>query len=277
MVVLRLKVGGLMIDIENNRIYNMDCFAGMKDMKRNSVDLIVTDPPYYIESLQSNQDLKNQTIRASSKNNIFQSQWDVYEDLFDYKHFTHRMLKEFKRILKPKGQVYIFCSYHHLDWMIKMIKDMGFRFYKPLVWYKPDTMGVFPNQYGCNYEPILWFRNDGNVGSVINNIGCGQRDVFVHNSTLISYRKECGFHPTPKPLKVIMALVKNSSNERDVVFDPFLGSGTTAVACKRLNRQYLGFEINKDYFSICEERLHQKPLFEFDKTEEDEKNEEKDC
>jgi len=154
----------------------------------------------------------------------------------------------------------MFFSYHHLGWVIPLIKELGFRFYKPLIWYKPDIMGVFPNQYGCNYEVVLWFRNDEKNGNVKLNIGCKQRDVFVKTSTHIKYRKECGFHPTPKPKEIIKALVGNGSDEGDIILDPFMGSGTTAVACKESERKYIGFEINPEYIKISDKRLAQKQL-----------------
>ena len=247
-------------ELELNKIYCMDCLEGMSKIQDNSIDLIVTDPPYYIEQLK--EDLKEKTLRSLSKNVIFCADWDSsFKDLDEYKWFMLRVLKEFKRILKSKGQVYMFFSYHHIHWFRQMIEEKGFRFYKYLIWYKPDTMWVFPNQYGCNYEIIMWFRNDERYGEVKLNIGCKQRDVFVCNSTNIKYRKECGFHPTPKPKEIIKSLIKNGSDDCDVVLDAFIGSGTTAVACKETNRKFIGFELNPEYIKIAEKRLQQEVLF----------------
>lgn len=247
-------------ELEINKIHCMDCLNGLKKLPDNSIDLIVTDPPYYIENLK--EDLKEQTIRRSSQNSIFHAEWDSsFEDLDAYQYFIAKLLKEFKRVLKPKGQIYMFFSYHHIHWAREMIEKKGFRFYKYLIWYKPDIMGVFPNQYGCNYEVMLWFRNDERYGEVKLNIGCKQRDVFTCNSTNIKYRKECGFHPTPKPKEIIKALVKNGSDEGDVVLDAFMGSGTTAVACKETNRRFIGFELNPGYIKIAEKRLSQEQLY----------------
>ena len=243
-----------------NKVYQMDCLKGMKDIDDNSVDLIVTDPPYYIENLK--EDMREQTIRQSSRNNIFFNKFDHFKDKNDYVVFIRGLLKEFMRILKPKAQVYMFFSYHHLDWGIQSIKNNGFKFYKPLIWYKPDTMGVFPNQYGCNYEPILWFRKEGDEGKVKLHIGCGQRDVFTVNSTLNTYRKECGYHPTPKPIKIIRQLILNGSDEGDLILDPFMGSGTTAVAAKQTNRNFLGFEKEGDYLKTTYRRLSQEGLMD---------------
>ena len=246
-------------EFELNKIYCMDCLDGLKKIPDSSVDLIVTDPPYFIENLRG--DLKDQTIRRSSQNSIFHADWDsCFEDLDAYQYFIAKLLKEFRRVLKPKGQVYMFFSYHHLHWAREMIEKKDFRFYKYLIWYKPDIMGVFPNQYGCNYEVVMWFRNDGRFGEVKLNIGCKQRDVFTCNSTNIKYRKECGFHPTPKPKELIKNYVKNGSDEGDIVLDAFMGSGTTAVACKETKRKFIGFELNPDYIKIAEKRLSQEQL-----------------
>lgn len=244
--------------IEKNKIYLMSCLEGMKHMRANSVDAVVTDPPYFIEALTK--DLNGSSIRRASKNGIFFAEWDYFEDVYEYKSFVYKVLKNLKRILKPKAQVYMFFSYHHLDWAITMIKELGFRYYKPLIWYKPDTMGVFPNQYGCNYEVILWFRKEGKTGDVKLNIGNSQRDVFHLNSTNIKYRKEAGFHPTAKPIKIVRQLVKNCTNENDLVLDPFMGSGTTAVACKEINRNFVGFEMDENYHKTCIKRLKQNTL-----------------
>ena len=248
-------------EFELNKIYCMDIFEGLKKIPKNSIDLIVTDPPYFIEGLKNlSEESRKLSIRRSSRNNVFNAEWDDFEDLDEYKYFVLKFLKEFKRILKGKGQVYIFFSYHHLDWIIRMIKRLGFRYYKPLIWYKPDTMGIYPNQYGCNYEVILWFRNDERYGKVKLNIGCSQRDVFVKTSTNIKYRKECGFHPTAKPVNIMRNFVKNGSDEGDIILDCFMGSGTTAVACKQTNRQFIGFEISSEYIKTIEKRLAQKQL-----------------
>lgn len=245
--------------IETNKVYNTECLEGMKLIQDETIDLVVTDPPYYIENLKA--DLKEQTIRGSSRNSIFCESWDSqWTSVDDFKAWMQKLLLELRRVLKPKAQVYMFMSYHHLDWCIKMIKELDFRFYKPLIWYKPDIMGVFPNQYGCNYEVILWFRKRGEGGRHKNHIGCSQRDVFVYNSTINSYRKECGYHPTCKPIDLVRRLVANGSDEGDLVLDPFMGSGTTAVACKQKGRRYLGFELDTEYFKTIEERLKQTTL-----------------
>lgn len=245
--------------LEINKIYNMDCLKGMKDIPDSSIDLIVTDPPYFIENLTDN--LKSQTIRKSSKNAIFFADWDSnFDGLEGYKAFMKDVLLEFKRIMKDKSQCYMFFSYHHVDWIITMIKELDFRYYKFLIWYKPDTMGVFPNQYGCNYELILWFRKKGKSGDVKNHIGVTQRDVFTYYSTANNERKDGGYHPTVKPRPLIRQLIKNSSDVGDLVFDAFMGSGTTAVASKQTGRNFIGFELNPAYIEIAEKRLKQEIL-----------------
>jgi len=247
------------IMIETNKIHNMDVFDGLKLIDDKSVDLIITDPPYYIENLKK--DLKDSTIRESRRNNIFFDEFDHFENLDAYKDFVIRFLAEYRRVLKPMGQIYMFFSYHHLDWGITMLKNNGFRFYKPLIWFKPDILGVFPNQYGCNYEVILWARTtEKKGGQWKNHIGCSQKDVFEINSTTISYRKECGFHPTPKPISLIRRFIENSSDPGDLILDGFMGSGTTAVASQQLNRKFIGFEINKEYIEISKKRLAQQNL-----------------
>jgi site-specific DNA-methyltransferase (adenine-specific) len=196
---------------------------------------------------------------------VFFSPFDHFESLNHYQAWNIQLLGEIKRILRPNGQVYMFGSYLHLDWMIAMIKTLGFRYYKPLIWYKPDICGLFPNQYGCNYEIIHWFRKKSPQKcpyKVTNHIGCSQKDVFTHNSTHINDRREGGFHPTVKPVNLCRRFIKNSTNEGDLVFDPFAGSGTTLVAAKQTRRRYLGCEINPEYVETIKRRLQQENLLQ---------------
>lgn len=243
----------------HNCIINADCLKGMSEIPDSSIDLIVTDPPYFIENLKEN--MKAETLRKSSKNNIFHAKWDSdFDGLEGYKEFMKKVLLQFKRVLKDKAQCYMFFSYHHIDWIITMIKELDFRYYKFLIWYKPDTMGVFPNQYGCNYELILWFRKKGDKGYFKNHIGVTQRDVFTFNSTLNTERKDSGYHPTAKPRALVRQLIKNASDEGDLILDAFMGSGTTAIACQQINRNFIGFELNPEYLKNAEKRLGQKNL-----------------
>lgn len=258
--------------VEINKISCEDCFTYLAKLDDNSIDLAILDPPYYIENMKKK--LADQSIRRSSRNSVFHAEWDFkFETLDNYKEWTRLLLIELQRVLKPKAQTYLFMSYHHLDWMITMVKEVGFRFYKPLIWYKPDVMGLFPNQYGCNYEPFLWFSKRGKEGKHKNHIGCAQRDVMMFYSTNIKYRKEADFHPTPKPVQLIRQLIKNSSDEGDVVLDCFMGSGTTAVASKNTGRQFLGCELNPEYVATCEKRLTQKNLNTLLEVEQDEHTE----
>lgn len=239
----------------NNQLITGDCIQEMQKIPSQSIDLVITDPPYFIENLKK--DLKSSSIRKSSRNSVFFNEFDHFENLEAFKNFMQKILISLRRIMKDKGQAYIFCSYNHVDWLIQMIKNLDFRFYKPLIWYKKDVMGLFPNQYGCSYEIILWFRKKGKDGIYKNHIGNSQRDVFEFYSTKQSYRKECGYHPTPKPVELMRRLIKNSSNPDDTVMDCFLGSGTTAVAAQQTNRRYIGIEINPEYIKIAEKRLKQ--------------------
>ena len=96
-------------ELQLNKIYCMDAIEGLKKLPDNSVDLIVTDPPYYIQNLK--EDLKSQTLRRSSKNSIFHADWDsIWEDVDEYKFFVSRFLKQFKRVLKGGGSV--ICFFH---------------------------------------------------------------------------------------------------------------------------------------------------------------------
>lgn len=240
---------------------NEDCLKAFETLPDKCFDLVVTDPPYYIEALA--EDLGGSTIRGSSKNAIFHADWDSsWSSLDAFKIWIKKVLVQLRRTMKNKAQCYMFMSYNHTGWLIAMIQELGFTFYKPLIWYKPDTMGIFPNQYGCNYETILWFRkNDGSDDGVYkNHIGNSQRDVFTFNSTNNSARKDAGYHPTAKPKQLIRQLILNGSDEGDLIFDPFGGSGTTAVAAKESGRHFFTVERDEGYFKTIKKRLEQENI-----------------
>lgn len=129
--------------------------------------------------------------------------------------------------------------------------------YDLLIWLKTNPMPLYNRHYLPDKEYIV-FITDKQVGPMIPNFNAA-RTVFQYPINLRDKRK--WGHPTIKPLPIIERLVENSSKEGDIVLDPFMGSGTTAVAAKSLGRHWLGFETNPDYCRVAEERLGELKLF----------------
>lgn len=223
--------------IELNKIYNEDCLEGMKRIPDKSVDLIVTDPPY-------------KTI-TGGKNNGKNSKRPKGILLENNGLFEHQKLSidawmgELFRVLKDDSQCYVFTNTLNLEDMLTKSREAGFKLHNLLVWEKNNNT---PSQwYMKNCEYVLFLRKG--KAKWINEIG-SSKTVHKFNSVLRGK-----IHPTEKPVELLELYVRNSSNEGDVVFDPFMGSGTTAIACMNTNRNYIGFELDETYFNLANERI----------------------
>lgn len=173
---------------------------------------------------------------------------------------SNDILKEFVRVMK-KGNIYIFCNKNQLRQYFDFFGDLGWNL-DLLVWNKTNCIPTINNTYLANLEYCVFARESGTplYGSYETKSKC-------YISSCNKKDKDLYLHPTIKPLQFIKNLIINSSQENQVVLDPFMGSGTTAVACKELSRQYIGFELNPKFYEIANDRLN-------DVTQADKKKEE---
>ena len=215
-----------------------DCSKLLKNIPDNSIDLIVTDPPYLIENkcggLYTKEDKK------------------YVKELEDIKNgFSEEILDELCRVMK-KINIYIWCSQKQLYKLIDYFVEKHKCNFNLITWHKTNPIPACGNKYLTDTEYCLFFREKG-----VKIYGNFDTKFTYYVTPLNSKDKKQYKHPTIKPLNIIKNLVINSSNEGDIVLDPFIGSGTTAIACKETNRHYIGFEINKNYFEIANKRLNE--------------------
>lgn len=207
----------------------MDCLEFMKQVPDKYFDLVLTDPPFGI-SFQSNHRTEEHKVIANDDN------------LGWFPDFA----KELDRITKDDAHLYLFCSHHFVEVFKTEIQKYR-RVKNILIWEKNNTgMGDLDGDYAPKYEMILFCSN----GDRKLNDG---RDPNIIKST----RTQNELHPTQKPVPLIEFLAKKSSKIGDIVFDPFMGSGTTAVACKGLGIDFVGCELEPDYVEIANKRLSQ--------------------
>lgn len=162
---------------------------------------------------------------------------------------SNEILREFVRVMK-KGNIYIFCNKNQLRQYFDFFGDLGWNL-DLLVWNKTNCIPTINNTYLANLEYCVFARESGAplYGSYETKSKC-------YTSSCNKKDKDLFLHPTIKPLPFIKNLIINSSQENQVVLDPFIGSGTTAVACKELNRKYIGFELNPKFYEIANDRLN---------------------
>jgi len=218
----------------------MDCIDGMKEMDDNSIDLIFTDPWYYPE---------NQKTKNAFQDDYF---WE----------FTEIWMRELLRIINGTGHIFISFSSQKMAKFEFLLSKLSVPLKSRIIWHYRNAGGrcADKGQFGKTYEMIYHFG----FGAFLNfpeKWGEERFDVWTIAIPQSNF-KDKKVHPFQKPKELLNRIVSIGSKEGNIVFDPFMGSGTTAVVCKELNRKYIGFEINKEYYNIANKRLEQERLID---------------
>jgi len=162
--------------------------------------------------------------------------------------FSKDVLDELCRVMK-KINIYIFCSQKQIIPLLDYFVTKRNCNYNLLTWHKTNPIPACGNKYLTDTEFILFFREKG-----VKIYGEYKTKFTYYLTPLNQKDKKLFNHPTVKPLEIIQNFIINSSLEGEIVLDPFMGSGTTAVACINTNRNYIGFEIDERYYKIAEKR-----------------------
>lgn len=226
-----------MIDLKQG-----DCLELMKSIPNESVDLIVTDPPYRLTPRGCTGTMGGYWKGEMAKKGIIFK--NNYISCSEY-------LPEFYRILKNGCILYLMCNNTNLQEMINVGVKNGFKFVKSLIWEKGNK--ICGKYYMNCFEYILLFRKGKD--RPINN--CGTPDILKVPIKKLKDENGKNLHDTEKPVALMEILVENSSFEGEIVLDPFMGIGGTGIACKKLNRNFIGIEIDEKYFNIAKDRIEE--------------------
>lgn len=210
-----------------NKVFNEDCFKGIKKIKDNSIDMLLTDISYGMD-FQSNH-RKEKHLKIQNDNNV---------------NWFPEWIKEIDRVSKDDAHLYIFCSHHKVDFFKSEIEK--FRKVKNiLIWEKNNIgMGDLFGDYAPKYEMVLFCSNGEKKLN-------GGRDANIIKAN----RTQNNLHATEKPVDLMEFFIQKSSNENDIILDTFAGSGSTLVAAKNTKRNFIGFEIEKKYYETINKRL----------------------
>lgn len=227
------------------KLYNDDCLAVFPSIPDNSIDLVLTDCPYKIVSggCRTNSNEPKGILNRCNKRTDWVS--DVRTGkLFQYNDIKFlEWLPEIYRVLKEKSHCYIMINSRNLAELQKQAEKVGFVFQNLLIWHKGN---VTPNRYYMQgFECILMLRKGR--AKTINNIGTSN---ILAIPNIIGNKQ----HPTEKPIELMQILIENSTQIGEIVLDPFMGCGSTGVACLNSGRSFIGIEIDKQYFDIAEKR-----------------------
>ena len=232
-----------------NEILNEDCVKGISDLVANNVfvDLVVADPPYVISRKSNFHTMKD---RKNARTGTSFGSWD---EEFDN---TSWIEKSFD-VLKDGGSLVVFNDFKKVSEIIAIATKAGFEFKDVIIWEKTNPM---PRNRDRRYVPSLelmvWFVKKQKAKWTFN------RDDSVYKSPVMRFASESGgafkrYHPTQKPVKLIEEIINIHSNVGDLVLDPFMGSGTTAISALNTGRKYVGFELDKEYFNVLTERINE--------------------
>lgn len=220
--------------IELNKIYNMDCIEGLKSIEDEMIDLILTDPPWGIGKKD-------------------------YDKNIDALWLFKKILPELDRIIKSNRYFLLDISFGRIFSFNKLVEEFSsFAYRQPIILYCNNQIGHRSFVGWNHFRTILCYAKKKDGCDKFPKVPHKYRDVieFPMISLKNTWWSKAGFRfPNPKSVYSYSKLIEMFSYEGNLVFDPFMGSGTTAIACKKLNRNFIGFEINPNYCDIAEKRL----------------------
>ncbi len=244
----------------SNKIINGDCLKELKKIPDKSFNLVFADPPYNMQIG------KNLTRPDSSKVNGVNDKWDQFESFKHYDNFCNTWLKECKRILKDNGSIWVIGSYHNIFRLGYHLQNLDYWLLNDVIWRKSNPMPNFRGTRFTNaHETLIWASKSKKSKYTFNykSLKCLNDDLQMRSDWTLPIcngkerLKKNGkkIHSTQKPEALLHRIILATTNKGDAVFDPFLGTGTTAVVSKKLGRNYYGIEKDKKYFIAAKERI----------------------
>lgn len=219
------------------KLLNGDCLEVMKQIPNESVDMVLTDPPYLCD--YSRHDSKSRFSKkiANDENN------SANEGMIE------KYLQECYRIMKDNTAIYCFCNYKKIDFFKQQIETAGFNLKNIIIWDKQrNGMGDLSTTFGYSYEFII-FASKGQPKIR------GKRISDVWQFARVKPKEQ--EHQNQKPVDLLVQAIEKSTDEGAVIFDGFMGVGSTGVACINTNRDFIGIELDQNYFNIAKKRIEE--------------------
>jgi len=250
-----------------NKIVSGNSLEILKKIPDKTFNLIFADPPY---NLQIGEKLKRPD---DSKVNGVNDKWDQFKSFEDYDNFCKEWLSECKRILKDNGSIWVIGTYHNIFRIGYHIQNVGYWMLNDVIWRKNNPMPNFKgtrftnahetliwaskrkkSKYTFNYQSLKCLNDDLQMRSDWTFPICSGKERLKKNGKKV--------HSTQKPEALLHRIILATTNKDDVILDPFLGTGTTAVIAKKLGRKYFGIEKDKKYFKAADERINKVKVIE---------------
>ena len=246
----------VIIILELNKIYNEDCLEGMKKIDDNSIDISITSPPY------------NLGIRVKSWLQTYKHKNDDNIDKEDYFEWISDVINEMMRVTKNHIFFNIQEVQNNKGIISYIFKNFDKKIKEVFIWAKTNPPSHIVNTQCSNgYEYIFCFSNDNPQSKMFNYCNFdNKKGDYVKNVIIKGVNRTQHAHNYAFPVWLPSFFIHNFTKKNDIVLDPFMGSGTTAVSCKMLNRRFIGFEISKEYCDIADKRINTSVLNQIENT-----------
>ena len=244
-----------------NKIKNGNSIEILKRIPDKSFDLVFADPPY---NMQIGEKL---TRPDDSKVDGVNDKWDQFDSFNHYDNFCKTWLNECKRILKDNGSIWVIGTYHNIFRLGYHIQNLNYWILNDVIWRKNNPMPNFKGTRFTNaHETLIWASKNKKSKYTFNyqSLKCFNDDLQMRSDWILPIcngkerLKKNGkkIHSTQKPEALLHRIILATTNKGDTIFDPFLGTGTTAVVAKKLGRKYFGIEKDKKYFESAKKRIN---------------------
>jgi len=250
---------------DNFVLYHGDSLKLLEDLQESSIDMIFADPPYNLSN-------GGFTVHAGKRVSVNKGSWDVSKGFEADYNFHYKWLAACRRILKPAGTLWVSGTYHSIYQCGHALQSLRYHILNDITWYKPNASPNLSGRYfTASHETLIWARKDKEAKHTFNykdmkegnwpedafkKPGKQMRSVWSLN-TPSPWEKRFTKHPTQKPFDLLKRIVLSSSNENDIVLDPFTGSSTTGLAAFVNNRKFIGIDTEKDYLNLSIKRFEE--------------------
>jgi site-specific DNA-methyltransferase (adenine-specific) len=248
---------------KNFRLYLGDALKLLKELPDHCINMVFADPPYYLSN-------GGFSVHAGKMVSVNKGDWDKSKGFENDLAFFEEWIKEVKRVLHPDGTLWISGTYHSIYLCGYALAKHGYKILNDISWFKPNAAPNLSCRYfTASHETLLWAAPSKKSKHTFNYDAMKSGDwpqdkLKVPNKQMRSvwsintpapWEKKYGKHPTQKPYGLLERIVLSSTNEGDLILDPFTGSSTTGIAAYTHSRKFVGFDMKKEYLDLSIKRL----------------------